>query len=1543
MARLAIAKGFLAEYAKLDRDVQAAVDTAIATFARHPHPARHLERPRRTRDDRIRLMPVDGRWRGVVLAPATRQPAPADAPGDTYCLVTVLPQDQAEAYATSHRFSVNRVLGVLEVRDEEAIAQLQPVPKPTREHLFTDVPDTELTRLGVDPQLFPTVRRLASESDLEALREAFPEPQYAALCALAGGMTVDEALAEAAQGRTPPGNVDPDDLVSAMERAPGQVTFVSGPEELELILAHPFAAWRTFLHPSQRDVAYQPSYAGPAQVTGGPGTGKTVAVLHRAAFLAARADRVLITTLNGNLAGSLNAQLDLLVRDAGPRRRIEVLNVDRLAYRIVRQSRGTPVIADERVLRDRWADAAAKIGLAFTPAFLKNEWEQVILAQDLRTEQAYLSCPRTGRGRPLSKAQRAQVWQAAQQVTADLAAAREATHLQLADEARRLLGQPLYRHILVDEAQDLHPSQWRLLRAAVAPGPDDLFIAADPHQRVYDNRVSLASLRISVRGRSRRLSLNYRTTQEILAWAVPLLGTEPVTGLDGEVDSLLGYRSPMHGPRPQRRLAAARAEEFSFLTERIRSWLSAGIEPHAVGVAARSAALVREARAALEAEGIATISLSGRGNARAVRAGTMHAMKGLEFQAVAVVGVERGLVPDPAAVTPEAEDAAVHAQDLQRERCVLFVACTRARDHLYVSGTGEPSVFLPAREAAPPPEPALPDPDIPAFDLDRFFRLLLARRRLEPGLDAEAFLAWATAPGRRLRLAGLDEPARWFLTEGAGQALDLVDRSLDLLDRLTARDPDLAAVRLPSRFTDAARRQAARPAAAPRRTARTTPRLILIPNDPGIPATPPPPATLPNAPRTPATAPPPAALPNGPRVPAILPPLAVPPDGPAVYVILPHPAELSDGAAVWHVTADGDPATVRGRALAPLTRPVRAAHVTLVGSDHATELEVVRPADPILFFAADGRRLPAWLPLPPEQVWILRPAGRELTVAGELRVIASAPSGWEGWHLHLVSLEKVSSLALPGGVTHVVRDHPRPRLLLGAPLPDLTAPDGAPVYSEPPKLWLPAAGRWHVSVRPAAGGASLVSREITQPGPADIWDGVPRPVHGTFDVTARGPLGHSLRQTIHLTDPALPSRSQPRIQPQPQLHPQSHQHFQPYLHPQPRPLAGGAEVNAGLLTFRDCARAAGLTAALYLARAPWRPPVILPVPDDGAVKLPPELREAGPLRVLLRVEDPRTGTTWPDWPGRDAFACAAPGLPVSADLEEDALSRFLARERDLPVRPRRVEHLWRLLHLAGDLVAAGAPADLRERCAAALRDQPGLALAGLPDSGLDAAACVAGLVSTGLATARPVMMDDTRAAERLWVIAPAAAAVLCSRLLAGPAYPDEDPAAVVLEAAQVQCGPALAALLRGEDDPHAQVPAEGVWPTEAVVPQPLLDLDTRAAAARQLSDARGTPGLARAAQDAPSIVRSAERLVTASPYRRAAAQIAARRQALPAMSVSLALVARISARGHEACRSFERTWRGRWTDLARQAPELTSIDLVLAEALVASAERARFA
>ncbi len=337
-------------------------------------PGSHLEKPQRSWDDRIRTLEVDNRWRGIVLAPAT---------GDTYCLVTILPQDKAKAYATSHRFSVNPALGVLEVRDEEAIQQLQPLlqeaSEPDGKRLFADVSDGDLARLGVDAQILPMIRLMTSEADLETRQAALPEAQYAALHALACGMTLDEAREEVARlyaAGTPPEQVDPDDLVSAMERSPGQVTFVSGHEELRLILAHPFAAWRMFLHPSQRKIAYRTSYSGPAQVTGGPGTGKTVTLLHRAAFLAARAAydqrgrrsplaparQVLVTTFNGTLADALGTQLDLLIRDDRARRRIEVLNVDRLAYRIVKAARGAPVIADERVLRTQWAAGRRRRG-----------------------------------------------------------------------------------------------------------------------------------------------------------------------------------------------------------------------------------------------------------------------------------------------------------------------------------------------------------------------------------------------------------------------------------------------------------------------------------------------------------------------------------------------------------------------------------------------------------------------------------------------------------------------------------------------------------------------------------------------------------------------------------------------------------------------------------------------------------------------------------------------------------------------------------------------------------------------------------------------------------------------------------------------------------------------------------------------------------------------------------------------------------------------------------------------------------------------------
>ena len=675
------------QYAKLEPKVRKGVDAAIAKFAEHTHAGLHLEKLNNAKDPRIRTIRVDQFWRGVVLAPEK---------GDVYCLLAVMAHDDAIAWARSKKFSVNQAIGVLEVRDQVAIEEMSPalekVAEGTNFRLLGHVFAKDLVRLGVDEDVLPLVGLLTEEAHLQALEKLLPEPQYVALLALAQGMNVQQAWDEVAQclAEEKPAAVDPDDLVTAMRRTPGKVVFVNGPEELRDVLAHPFDMWRIFLHPVQRRVALRPSYSGPAQVTGGAGTGKTVTALHRAKFLADKGGRVLLTTFTRNLAEALERQLELLVDDPEVRGRIHVKNVDSVSYAVVGRHH-KPGIAGADVLDPLW-EAAAE-GTPFSPSFLSREWEQIILAQEIESEDDYLACTRTGRGVPLGKAQRSVVWRAVRHVVDGLAAAKKATFPQLANEAADLVEGPEYDHVIVDEAQDIHPTQWRLLRRLVAERPDDLFIVGDPHQRIYDSHVSLTSLGINVRGRSTKLRINYRTTQEILAWSVPLLGLSPAQGLDDSADTLDGYRSPIHGLRPAVRGYPDAGAEMDGLVEQVRGWLDDGVEPSAIGVAARYGWVAKKAAKRLKDDGVAAFQVPSK--TPGVQVGTMHRMKGLEFRCIAVIGADEKSLPAAKAITPEDEDPKAHAQDVQKERCLLFVASTRARDHLYVSYAGSPSPFLP--------------------------------------------------------------------------------------------------------------------------------------------------------------------------------------------------------------------------------------------------------------------------------------------------------------------------------------------------------------------------------------------------------------------------------------------------------------------------------------------------------------------------------------------------------------------------------------------------------------------------------------------------------------------------------------------------------------------------------------------------------------------------------------------------------------------------------------------------------------------------------
>jgi superfamily I DNA/RNA helicase len=691
---LAIHKDFLRRYAELERPVRSLVEEAIAKFPDRHFTGQHLEKVANARDPRTRTIRINQKWRGIVLAPDK---------GDTYVLVTVLEHDKAYAEAARRRFSVNQVLGVLESRDDSALAKaaaaLAPAAAGAPARLFDHVSDADLRRLGIDAETLPVVRLFTDASDLESYGSRLPPVQYDALIGLASGMTPEEAWTELSQrllAPPAPGGIDPDDIDAAVRRAPDQFVVVDGADELRNVLAHPFDAWRVFLHPRQRRIAYHPSYNGPAMVSGGAGTGKTVTALHRAKHLARRyrdGVPILLTTFTTSLSEALQTQLSLLLpgEDA---RRIDVRNIDKIAMQVVRGSGSTPELPKPWDLQRLWDKAAE--GTSTTGIFLMEEWEQVVLAQNLLSEGDYLACIRRGRGGRIGPDQRRRVWSAVRSATAAMAERNWWTFLQLAEEARSILerdARHLYTHVIVDEAQDLHPAKWRFIRALAPQGPDDLFIAGDPHQRIYDHRTSLTSLGINVRGRSRRLDISYRSTQEILTWAVGLLGAAPVNGLDDLADRLDAYVSPLRGSSPEVRGFRTREAELDALVAKVTGWIADGVEPGAIGISCRTRDLVGEVTYRISKEGIGTSPVTRKG--KGVRVGTMHAMKGLEFRCMAAVGVGADLVPLADQVTPAAADAVAHEHDLQRERNLLFVACTRARDTLYVSYTGAPSPFLP--------------------------------------------------------------------------------------------------------------------------------------------------------------------------------------------------------------------------------------------------------------------------------------------------------------------------------------------------------------------------------------------------------------------------------------------------------------------------------------------------------------------------------------------------------------------------------------------------------------------------------------------------------------------------------------------------------------------------------------------------------------------------------------------------------------------------------------------------------------------------------
>lgn len=687
--KVALSQDFLLQLSKIPSSVHSKVMKWAIQFQSDPtSPGINYENINGARDSNLKSVRLDRDWRGIVFKPNS---------GDVYVLLYVDHHDDAYRWAENRKIAINPVTGAMQMVIVESVAaveappaQATPVVRGIQEQkadaqlpLFGGLEDLELLSLGVPEEMLPEVRSLSSEQQLDSLQSRLPVEGYEGLFLVAAGDTVSQVLN--ARDTRVDRRVDTSDFATALVTPESQSRFVivDGDEAMLAIMNAPLAQWRVFLHPTQHKLA-SGDRSGPVRVLGGAGTGKTVLAMHRARWLADNrtpdGKKVLFTTFTKNLASDIEQNLRTLCSSA-TLAKLEVRNLDAWVHGFMRSRK-----LEHRIVYDRKQDAALQAwqaamavrdtALDLPDNFYEQELERVVLAQGITTRDQYRTARRTGRESVLSRAKRDAVWPVFEEYRGQLSSRK----LKEVDDAYREVADLLlvegkqaaeYSAIVIDETQDFGPQALRLMRAMIPPGPNDLFFVGDGHQRIYSrNRAAMSKCGIDIRGRARKLYLNYRTTDEIRRQAVALLEGCEVDDLDDGHDETRRYKSLSHGPAPSVVAAdgieAAAAQVIGFIKS-FREGKGDGDAPSVCVIA--SSEKNREALAKqVQGAGLSCVTITAQANHAdsrgAVHFATMHRAKGLEFDAVVVVA------PESYFGAPE---------ETGNQRKLMYVALTRAK------------------------------------------------------------------------------------------------------------------------------------------------------------------------------------------------------------------------------------------------------------------------------------------------------------------------------------------------------------------------------------------------------------------------------------------------------------------------------------------------------------------------------------------------------------------------------------------------------------------------------------------------------------------------------------------------------------------------------------------------------------------------------------------------------------------------------------------------------------------------------------------------
>jgi superfamily I DNA/RNA helicase len=696
MPIVAIADDFLDAYARIPRSEQKRVREFTEKFKKDPTSASiNYEKIHDVKDPKVRTVRIGQKYRAIILHPNE---------GDVYVLVWVDNHDEAMTWAAGRVFDINPYSGSLQVINVVEAEKASP-PKPGKKAkgLFDDFDDDLLLSFAVPESLLPSVHAVANKVEFQSLVPHLPSEAAEALTWLAEDIPVDEVREMIAAH--PKKQVDTNDLAKALEHPDSRRRFVTinSEKDLAAMLDAPLEKWRVFLHPSQERLVTK-NFNGPARVLGGPGTGKTVVAMHRARHLAKTLcsdtdDRILFTTYTGNLAQNVEHNIaNLCGADA---ERIEVVHLHAWAVRFMRQRGVEFSIGSAEEIDQCWQEAALKAEERECDiGFLKQEWELVVQANGIEKRSDYLKASRVGRGISLSRPQRDRIWSVFEAYTKELGGRGKHEWLSVIRQTRRHLEKEKsklpYRAVIVDEAQDFHIEEWKLIRAIAPEGPNDLFLVGDAHQRIYGHKIALRNCGINIQGRSSALRINYRTTEQIRAWAMSMLQGVEVDDLDGERRNEKRYKSLLSGPPPEVHSHASKKEEMEFLGKMIKRLLK-DHQPEDICLVARTNKMLRDGyQNALKEMGVPHAILDRGKEEAGVRLASMHRVKGLEFPVMILAGLNSHVVPLRLAAM-ESDPTALSEHE-ERERSLLFVAATRARDRLILTYYGTPSSFLPLED-----------------------------------------------------------------------------------------------------------------------------------------------------------------------------------------------------------------------------------------------------------------------------------------------------------------------------------------------------------------------------------------------------------------------------------------------------------------------------------------------------------------------------------------------------------------------------------------------------------------------------------------------------------------------------------------------------------------------------------------------------------------------------------------------------------------------------------------------------------------------------